>query len=468
MVEPISLSASEADMIFDSLPSILLMMNFEGELVYWNDNAEALTGYSSEEVKRMRAEEFIRPSDRLKLQAAIRRVEEGRNEGAELYLLTSEGEEIPYFWRAREVQMKGQNLMLVVGLDISQNKETERELKAEKRFVDTLIDSLPGIFYVLDEDLNYLRWNQNLAKEVGYSDREIAEMHPLDFYSEEYHDLIRTKIEEVFREGEAEVEVEVTTQDGEQVPYYLRASLFERDGKKFLVGTGHNIAMQKKYEREMQDSLREKHVLLLEIHHRVKNNLAVISGLIQLQLFEVEDSEAKRILQESQNRIQTMALIHEKLYSSRSLARISLEDYIDELLGTLRDTLGSPEKRIAIRVDVGDVELTINRAVPFALLLNEIVSNSFEHAFPGREEGSITVHVDERDTRIIARIEDDGVGLKRPGGLQESGGLGFSLIKNFLDQLDAEWEVSSSGGVKYRIAFDKSDTRGSVTTLTEQ
>ncbi len=221
-----------------------------------------------------------------------------------------------------------------------------------------------------------------------------------------------------------------------------------------------DISEQKRFESEIQESLEEKKVLLQEIHHRVKNNLAVISGLIQLQVYETEDPVVKETLRVSENRIQTMALIHEKLYKSKSLSRISLATYIKDLVEVIRNTI-STNKDISVAIDIDDVELTINKAVPFALLVNEVLTNSFKYAFEGRDEGTIEIRVHTENNRIHAVIQDDGVGLPADilDGKEES--LGMTLIQNFIRQLDADSDMGNDQGMYIKLDFSALDTRGS-------
>jgi len=221
-----------------------------------------------------------------------------------------------------------------------------------------------------------------------------------------------------------------------------------------------DITEQKRYEEEIYTSLKEKHVLLKEIHHRVKNNLAVVSGLLQLQMYETDDPVIHDTLQESESRIQTMALIHEKLYNSQNLARISCESYISDLIDTIRNTNRS-DKKFSVETEIADIELTINQAVPFALLVNEVVTNSFKHAFEEQDEGTIRVSVQLEDDKLHTRISDNGQGLPEDFSVKNTDSLGMTLIKNFVKQLDGDFEIGSDNGAYVDLTFKVDDSKGS-------
>ena len=571
--------------ILDSLPSVYLLINEDLQIVQWNRNAEQASGYTGRELKNQSLFEFVAPRHHIALKEAMARLEGKEGLGVELNMQTKSEQQIPYFWKGQKITLGREQFFLCVGIDVSMQKEAEQALLDEKRFNESLIESLPGIFYMIDKEGNYHRWNQNFIDHLGYSVDEIRKMNPADFYTDEEFERIASGIKKVYIEGEAELETEIITKYGKAIPYFLTGKSFMRNGEEYLIGVGLDITEQvkarkelkkseelfrnlflkapiaiamsngknevihvnesfedlfgyteeevkgkdidslivpeqelenmsadtesgyqserfykearriakdgsgidvfvagvpvyvegkrvagfgmyvdisdqKRYESEIQDSLKEKKVLLQEIHHRVKNNLAVISGLIQLQVYETEDPVVKETLRVSENRIQTMALIHEKLYKSKSLSRISLAVYIEDLVEVIRNTI-STNKNISVVIDIEDVELTINKAVPFALLVNEVITNSFKYAFEGREEGKITIDIESKEDQIYAHIRDNGIGLPDDVAEGKADSLGMTLIQNFARQLNAEWDMGSDGGMYIKLNFSANDVIGS-------
>ncbi|MBO6587055.1 MAG: PAS domain S-box protein [Gracilimonas sp.] len=451
--------------ILDNLPSILTVVDRKMNLLLWNKTGEKLTGYSADELKNMSAFDFVPKEDHKELIGAMKKILAHNTAGQEVNVQHKRGMISPYFWRGNIIEMDGKEVFLLVGLNISKQKEMERELIEEKRFADAIIDGLPGTFFMLDENLNLVRANKNLAQDIGYSVEELLNQKILNYFSTDDKQQLGSRLKELFEKGKVSLETSPVSKDGNELTRNVNAVLFERGGETFIIGTGQDISDLKKRERELRASIHEKEVLLQEIHHRVKNNLAVISGLLELQVHEYSDPTFSRLIQESQMRIQTMAMIHEKLYRSESLSRIFIHEYIDDLIDQIRSSIKIGNAEISVNTEIEDVELNINQAIPFALALNEIISNSLEHAFKGKDQGKVTVKLEERDGVIYSTIKDDGVGFSTEEDLSTFNSLGMTLIKSLLSQIEAEWTIDGKGGVTYRIEFRKDMEKGSSSSL---
>jgi two-component sensor histidine kinase len=200
-------------------------------------------------------------------------------------------------------------------------------------------------------------------------------------------------------------------------------------------------------------SLKEKEKLLKEIHHRVKNNLQIVSSLLSLQSENVHDKKFLGLIAESQNRINSMAIVHEMLYSSRDLSKISMKEYIERLGFSVYHSFFKPGLNVKLNYDVAyDLFFDIDHIVPLGLVLNEILSNSFKYAFPNNKgQINICLHRQGNTCNLIAR--DDGIGFK-PGFIAEKDGhLGIQLIHMLSDQLDGKIEIKQENGVAYHITF---------------
>jgi PAS domain S-box-containing protein len=386
--------------------------------------------------------------------------------GQELRLKHKRGKVSPYFWRGSIIEMNGENVFLNIGLNITEQKKMEKELVEQKQLADAIINSLPGTFFMLNEKLNYVRVNRNFVKEIGYSEKELKSLTPFSFMEGKDKERVQKNIEEVRKYGESSVEVSPKTKTGEIKHRYVKSVLFELEDETFIIGTGNDVSELKKREKMLEVTIQEKNVLLQEIHHRVKNNLAVISGLLELQAYEYDDPKLKRIVKESQMRIQTMAMIHEKLYQSQNLSRISILEYIDDLISQIKGSIKYGAAQITIETEIDDIELNINQAIPFALSLNEIISNALEHAFFGKEKGKLRVQLLEKGGTLYSTISDNGIGFEEGEDPSQKNSLGFTLIKALLSQIDANWTVDGSDGVTYHISFKKDKDRGSSSALT--
>lgn len=255
----------------------------------------------------------------------------------------------------------------------------------------------------------------------------------------------------------------IITPDGTIKHIEIRAERYieEAGAHVRVIGSTQDITEQVTAEQQLRNSLQEKEILLAEIHHRVKNNLAIISSLLQLESFQAENTIVQDILTKSQMRIQSMAAIHEKLYKEGDFNNIPFDEYVRDMLQSIRDTFGTNPENIAIKLALDDVSLNVNQALPCGLILNEMVVNAFKHAFEDRREGEIVIRLDEEDGPIRLSVTDNGVGLSRDFDNDAGDSLGFTLIKTLIKQLQATLTVESSAGTKFVIEFTKSDKKGS-------
>jgi len=211
--------------------------------------------------------------------------------------------------------------------------------------------------------------------------------------------------------------------------------------------------------RYLQEALEEKEVLIKEIHHRVKNNLAVISGLLELQMGNADDEFVNRVLSESQRRVQSISMIHEKLYQNERLAEIDFVKYVQELIDIISYSFGYEDKEINVHVDIDEFKLGVDQGIPCGLILNELVSNAYEHAFKDRRKGNIEIIIREHATQeITITVRDDGRGLPEGFNLRESDSLGLTLVKTLSKQLEATLEMKDRPkGTEFTLSFSKKE-----------
>ena len=233
----------------------------------------------------------------------------------------------------------------------------------------------------------------------------------------------------------------------------LAATSFTQEGKKLILLRISDVTSQKKSEEQIILALHEKEILIQEIHHRVKNNMAVISSLLQLQTGYIKDPGLIDVFRDSQSRIKSMALIHEKLYQSKTLAKVEMESYIKELTRTLFFTYNSRRIDLQISTKVENVFLDINSAVPCGLIINEVISNACKHAFVGKEKGLIEIRFEKKNEQYELEIKDDGIGMPPNMDLSNLKSLGMNLVQALSAQLGAQLEIHTQGGVCVKLAF---------------
>jgi len=217
-----------------------------------------------------------------------------------------------------------------------------------------------------------------------------------------------------------------------------------------------DITERKQTKEHIEASLREKEVLLKEIHHRVKNNLAIVSSLLQMQSRRTKDDQANEILRDSHNRIASIALVHETLYSSEDLANIDFAQYITKLTTHLWNSYNTKSQPIEIITQIENVGLDIEVAVPCGLIINELISNALKYAFPDHRFGEIKIKFyQENEHNLILIIQDNGIGLTENFDSQKLKTLGINLVRGLVQQLRGNMTINCEQGTEFRIAFTK-------------
>jgi PAS domain S-box-containing protein len=212
-----------------------------------------------------------------------------------------------------------------------------------------------------------------------------------------------------------------------------------------------------KAQKQIVKSLEEKDVLLREIHHRVKNNMQIISSLLSLQSSNIENPEMKDIFSQSQNRVKSMSMIHEQLYQTDDLAKIDFKSYVNGLIKSLFQIYSANQKQIEWEVNVDDVELDIETAIPCGLIINELVSNSLKHAFINRQYGKICFNMIRDNKMINFKVSDNGIGIPESSQIENTSTLGLNLVKTLVNQLDGELTIDQNNGISYDVIFKEMD-----------
>lgn len=258
-------------------------------------------------------------------------------------------------------------------------------------------------------------------------------------------------------EGGFDEKVRLVERSGEVRWYHIRAiPIQDAEGRTYrIAGIGEDISARVEAEETVRSALHEKELLLREIHHRVKNNLQIVSGLLYLQASRIGDPRLSDALQESQNRILSMAMIHQRLSQASTLAAIPFDDYVRDLIGSLLQSYRVGEGRVFFSVDASGLSLDVDTAVPCGLILNELIANSLKHAFPGGRRGSLRVSLRPRpEGGFVLAVEDDGVGLPPDFDERRRGSLGTQLIERLVDQLGGRLTSESHPGRGTRCAIE--------------
>lgn len=249
--------------------------------------------------------------------------------------------------------------------------------------------------------------------------------------------------------------------DGSEFPVEIGLNPIDTEAGVMVLASIIDITERRRAQQHLEDALREKTVLLNEVHHRVKNNLQVITSLLNLQADHAADPRLRAILGESCGRVKAMALTHQLLYERKDFSRLDLGDYLERLVHSIRATYRGTGDRITLRLALpaASVHLDLERAIPCGLLVNELVTNAFKHAFPAERSGEIVIELDESDESIRVSIADDGVGLPADEELATRSSLGLQLVPLLVEQLHGalkiERKIARDCGTRFSVNFPK-------------
>jgi len=344
--------------------------------------------------------------------------------------------------------------------DKVEDRTKELQFKNSELEKLSLVASETDNAILIFDDNQQLEWvNTGFEKLTEYSLEEYKKVRGVSLKEISSNNDVAVFISDIITEKKSIVyESEVLSKSGKH--YWLSSTLtpiFNEQGElKNIVVIETDITLRKKMEEQIKAALEEKGLLLREIHHRVKNNLQIIISLFNLQTSYIDDDKAYQALKEGQDRIKSMALIHERFYQSDGISQIDFDDYSRKLIEHLYSSFKINPNSIVIDVKIENVKLDIDTAVPCGLIINEIVSNSFKHAFIGKDKGRIYIILQNRsEGEYYLEINDNGVGLPADFNLETADSLGFQLIQALSDQLDGKLELvtSPNKGLTYKLNF---------------
>jgi len=322
-----------------------------------------------------------------------------------------------------------------------------------------LIDEVPDYaIFLVDQEGRVVSWNTGAARLLGWTEQDILGQSSFVVFVPE--DLAAgahlRELEQAAAEGRAENERWHQRKDGTRF-WGSGVMMGIRDDAGALIGFGkimRDRTAQRLLEEELRASLREKEVLLQEIHHRVKNNLQVISSLLSLQSGTIGEGKAVAAFQDAQARIHSMALIHEILYQSGDLAQVNLAVYIRRLAEELLRSYQADPERLRLVADTEDVWLSAEQAMPCGLILNELVANCIKHAFPDGRSGTVRVTLRaEAASQVMLSVGDSGVGFPPGVDFRHTDSLGLQLIGLLTEQLGGMITLDNSEGTRFTIRF---------------
>ena len=337
-----------------------------------------------------------------------------------------------------------------------EKKKIEIELQKSEELWRSITENSPDIIITLDTDLKVLFCNKIIAQDLAYEDLIGTPIY--NYVAEERKTEIKEILYHVLKSSEtATYETEYENPDGSIIYFETRA--VSRTLNKEVTGlTLHTrvITDSKNSEEKLKASLAEKEVLLREIHHRVKNNMQVISSMLKLQARQIDDKTYADIFHESVNRIYSMSLIHSMLYQTENFSEIDFQHYIRKISHNISNVFQSTRNRVTIRIDAEKIFLNLDTAIPCGLIVNELVTNSYKHAYPDNRAGEIRISfraVGDDKTELI--VSDNGVGLPEDMDWENSETLGLKIVGLLTKQIHGDIKHLKTGGAMFIITFGR-------------
>jgi PAS domain S-box-containing protein len=348
-----------------------------------------------------------------------------------------------------------------MGIDITDKITSEQKIVNQAAKLNAVFDGSSHYIWTVNAENQLTSFNKNfidlLSRAYNAEPKEGMRINAVPFVSDEdYNAWWEGQFERAF--GGERLNFETSFTDGDNNKIYLDVFLnpIYHDNKIIEVsGIAHDITERVHHEEKVHQSLKEKEVLLKEVHHRVKNNMQVISSILNLQSSYVTDQYALNLLKESQNRIKTMAYIHESLYQNKTFTSINFSEYISTLTNNILQSYAASIQKVKLELDIQKIILNLDTSIPAGLIINELVTNSIKHAFSGSNEGIILINLYTKDNTLFLEVSDNGKGFPKDVDFKNTNSLGLQLVNTLVEQLNGKLELNDNkeGGTSFFINF---------------
>jgi PAS domain S-box-containing protein len=441
----------------EAAPNAMVMINAAGRIEMVNAQAERVFGYDRSEmlgqpVERLVPERFRTNHPGLRDAFFLAPQSRPMGAGRELYGLRKDGSEFPVEIGLNPIETQDGTMVLSAIVDISERK------RLEERF-ERVVEAAPNAMVMINASGRIEMVNAQAERVFGHAraallGQPVEMLVPARFRSQ--HPGLRDSYFGHARPRPmgAGRELFGLRKDGSEFPVEIGLNPIETQDGMMVLSAIVDISDRKQKERRIEAALKEKDVLLGEIHHRVKNNLQIIHSLLALQSARISDPGALESLRDSQNRIRSMAQIHQTLYESKDFAAVEFGHFLDSLVPTLVATYGYGSGHVTLTVDAEQVRLPLEAAVPCGLAVNELITNALKHAFPAGRSGEIVVHLGhDAEGWFELWVTDDGVGIPEHVEIDSAPTLGLQLVVLLADQLGGSFSMQRAGPTRCALRF---------------
>ncbi len=443
-------------LLFDSATDAIIIHETTGKILNANEIASRQSGYPVKVLQDLRLQDLgLFPSGGLSTDQNT----EFQSRGQYLFeshLTTRDGTLLPVEISCKIIEYNSRSAVLSTIRDITERRRVEAALVDSETRYRMIGDLVPFGVWACDAKGKFSYLSESFLSVLGTSMEECRKQGWMHLLPREDYDRTIADWRQCIQTGSFwDYEYRIMDMKGKVFIVLSRGAPHTDSAGNITswVGIHLDITQRKRYEERLETSLREKEVIIKEVHHRVKNNMQVISGFLELQSNYIEDPLAVEKLNECQRRVRTMALVHEKLYQSKSLGAINAAEYIKSLIADIMNSY-SLSTLVDLSVEVDDVNITLDMAIPCGLIINELVTNSLKYAFVGRPEGKISLILHHQEDHTFSLItQDDGVGLPDNFEARSAASLGMQLVRVLVHQLGGEMKTHSDQGARFTIIF---------------
>ena len=443
----------------ESVAGIVAFRAESGECVLCNKALARITGGTVGQLMRGNFRELKSWRESGLYDAAIKALASDEPVRQEIFIKTTFGHEAWMDSVFTKFTSSGEQHLLLIVDDITERKRMEDEITETNRLLQSLMQAIPDMVFYRDASGRFVMANRMTAISMGRPVEDIIGKTNYDLSPRETADMCALSDEASIRSGRPEHSEEHYTGPDGQTVYLdtIKTCIYDEEGRYTgLLAISRDITERKLMEEELRKSLTERETLLRELYHRTKNNMNVIRSLINLQTSSlVADERIHQMFRDLQNRIMSMSLVHERLYRSQDLSHVRLRDYLGDLTDAMLRAYKVRPGSVAVKLDIGDFELSIDTLLPCGLVINELMSNSFKYAFADGRGGEITISGRiSHDGEIRLEYADNGVGFPEGFNTDSTSTLGLKLIKGLMtSQLRGKVEITSGPSPSFTFTF---------------